>query len=155
MDYSNTLPYHNLAIGSFLLGIFTYYGISLINLLVTVIYPIIKIQAYLHNDKILNIINNKEINDTELLLEGFFWLKYWCVYSIWYTIEYYVYYIPLINYIKLSIFGYILVKHDIENNTNLYIYDNIDKIIIKDYEPIIQKYFIIFINYIKNNGKSN
>jgi hypothetical protein len=142
MDYYNIIPYRNLAVGTFLIGIFTYYGISLINLLVTVIYPIIKIQAYLHDPKINSIIDktNKElsIEDMDFILEGLFWLKYWCVYALWYVIEYYLYYFPLISYIKLGLFGYILIKHDLDKDTKLYFYDNIDKLVVTDYREQLQ-----------------
>jgi hypothetical protein len=144
MDYYNVIPYRNLAIGIFSLGVFTYYGISLINLLVTIIYPIIKIQAYISDQKILTILERKKkkipVEDLDFIQEALFWLKYWCVFALWYVIEYYLYYIPLISYAKLSLFLYVLIKHDISNSTELLFYDYIDNLVFKDYKNILTNF---------------
>jgi hypothetical protein len=136
MDYYNILPYRNLAIGTFLLGIFSYYGISLLTHLVCIIYPIIKIQAYLTDPKVLNIIDTKKkkipIEDLDLLVESFFWLKYYCVFTLWYVLECYLYYLPLITYLKLGIFSWILISHDIDNNSNVILYDYIDNLLVRN-----------------------
>jgi hypothetical protein len=154
MDYYNIVPYRNLAITTFLLGVFSYYGITLLAHLVCVIYPIIKIQAYLTDPKVLNIIETKKkkipIEDLDLLVESFFWLKYYCVFTLWYVLEYYIYYLPLMNYLKLGVFSWILLSHDIDNNSNVVLYDYIDNLLIRN---AITDYYKNLSNYTLDDYK--
>jgi hypothetical protein len=47
-------------------------------------------------------------------------------------LEYYLYYMPFINYFKLFLFSYILIEHNIHNSYTISLYDYIDNLLLRN-----------------------
>lgn len=70
-------------------------------------------------------ISGEEIN---FIKECIFWLKYWCILSIFILLDNYIYGVPILNYVleylKLILFGFIIFQHS----------TNVDKSVLEIYE---------------------
>lgn len=117
-----------------LVAIFVFYGgIQLAGELVSFVYPLLKIQLFIKSDMVQKLLNKKRGGNicVETLKESIFWLKYWSIYAIWNTLDIYISYIPIINYlksyVKILLFGGILVRKSIETNiSELPLYDYLE-----------------------------
>jgi len=117
-----------------LVGIFVFYGgIQLVGELVSFVYPLLKIQMFIKSEMVHKLLDKKRGGNIciETLKESIFWLKYWSLYAVWNTLDIYISYIPIINYlksyVKILLFGSILVRKSIESkNSDLPLYDYLE-----------------------------
>ena len=152
------IKFGNIPMILIILSIISYCNLGLIINLITIIYPIIKIQSLLKNNFYNDIINSKRkritIEEINFLKESTFWLKYWCLFSIWMIIENFLFYIPLMIYLKLLIFLKIMINHNFTKiKSHLEIYDKLEEYLNENRLIEIDKIndYIDFINKKINN----